>query len=157
MAFGFFHNIYEQTISAFSKAGKTFRDAARHFKKLRPTKEQAFTAVRRYRENKMFKRAEPFIAEMPRDIKPTEAFFTPTTLMLKARHQYLFNVKFRFTDRPLDEYSYLSFVTDEVLTKSEAEKRMGAILLAERNKEKYPRLKTIEMSLRGTRTTPWLP
>lgn len=157
MAFGFFHNLYEQAASAFSKAGRPFREAAAYVRRFVPTKEQAVTFVRRHRENVMFKRAEPFVAEMPRDVKPTEAMFTPTSLMLKAKHQYLFNVKFRFTDRPLNEYKYLSFVTNDVLTKAEAEQRMGAILLAERSKEKYAHLRSIEMALRGTRTTPWLP
>lgn len=155
MALGFFHNVFEQAGKVFRKAGRTFKELTSYIRQFTPDKEQAVTFIRRQRENRMFERAKPFVAELPSDLNPTESLYTPTTLMLRAKNQYLFNVKFRYSDRPLDEFEYLSFVTDDVLTKAEAEKRMGQILLERRNKETYPNLKSIEMALTGTRTRMW--
>lgn len=157
MAFGFWHNLFEHAASLFRKAGKPFSEAAKWSKPYIEGVAQSKRLVMRNRENRMFRRAQPFINQMPGGVKPTQAFFTPTTLMLKEKHQYMFGVKFRYTDRVLDEYEYLSFVSNEELTKQEAENRMGDILLIHRNRAKYANLKSIEMNLEGTRTSMWLP
>lgn len=157
MAFGFFHNIFEQASSAFRKAGKSAFEAGKFLRSYITDREKAETFIRRNREARVFYRAEPFIKQMPYSVKPTQAMFTPTSLMLGEKHQYLFRVKFRYTDRPLDEKQFVSFVTNEELTKREAEHRMGNILLKMRDGEKYPNLQSIEMELRGTRSTMWLP
>ncbi len=157
MAYGFFHNVFETISSAFSKTGQPFQNAFKFARLYITDRPQAETFIRRLRENRLFKRAEPFVAELPKNLKPTEALFTPTTLMLKEKNQYLFRVKFRYTDRPLTEFEFMSFTSNDVLTKAEAEKRMGEILLQKRNAEVYTNLQSIEMDLRGTRTSLWLP
>jgi len=157
MGLGFWHNVLEHAASLFRKAGKPFSEAAKWTRPYVEGVKAAKTLVMRNREDKMFRRAQPFMHDMPGGVKPTEAFTTPTTLMLSGKHQYLFKVKFRYTDKPLDEYEYLSFVTNDALTKREAEIRMGDILDVHRNAAKYQHLKTIEMSLEGTRTSMWLP
>lgn len=157
MALGFWHNVLEHAASVFRKAGKPFSEAAKWAKPYIEGVKASKTLVMRNREDRMFRRAQPFMKNMPGGVKPTEAFTTPTTLMLSEKHQYMFNVKFRYTDRELDEYEYLSFVTNDVLTKKEAEQRMGDILLEKRSAAKYQNLKSIEMALEGTRTSMWLP
>lgn len=157
MAFGFWHNVLEQAASTFKQAGKPFQDAFKYAKLYIKDREAADTFIRRKRENRMFKRAEPFVQQLPTAMKPTQALFTPTTLMLRDKHQYLFKVTFRYSDKPLEEYQYLSFITNDELTVREAERRMGDILDQHMRAGKYQHLQTISMTLRGTRTSMWLP
>lgn len=157
MAFGFWHNVFETVASAFATATEPLGLAKAYIKDFFPDKEQIQTFTRRKRENRLFKRARPFVAELPGTLKPTQELFTPTSLMLGEKNQYLFKVKFRYSDRPADEFEYLSFLSGEDLTKTEAEYRMGKILMEKRQAERYANLTSIEMQLTGTRTTMWLP
>lgn len=157
MGLGFFHNAIQYLSSAFARSGKSFKEASLYLKSFTTNFRDALGTVKSWKERKMFYRAEPFVAEMPRDLLVTQNFATPTPKFLTEKYQYLFRVKFRYDDKPLDNYEFLSFVSSEELTKKEAEYRMGNILLETRSANKYPNLHTIEMELRGALVSPWFP